>query len=131
LVISPGPAHKPAIGQLIDQPHQPLALFDQHRSGTMPFAILPGQGAQFSQLSGRYRIQASFACLAAGQDPDRVELATGAATGWFAAFAPHQVKGTLDHGGAGLEEAKCLSDCAVKAPELLADSGDAFAHVCV
>jgi len=125
------PAHKPSIGQLIDQARQPVALFYQQGSGTMPFAILSGQGAQFSQLGDRYGIQASFAGFAAGQDPDRVEFAAGAAAGWFAAFAAHQVKGPLDHGGVGMEEAKCFCDCAVTEPELLADFGDAFAHVCV
>ena len=94
--------------------------FGQDGPRALVAAVLGGPFSNLGPLCWRDRVEAVLAGFTAGQDIAGVELAGGATAVGFSAFAPEQIKRTLDHGFGALEPAQGMGQGGVSAPELLA-----------
>jgi len=97
--------------------------FDQHGAGALVTAILGGPLPHPGALLFWDRVESVLALLTAGQDIGGVELAGGTMAVGFAALAPEQVEGALNHRIGALEAAQGRRQSGVGTPELLAEAG--------
>src|SRR5690242_152931 len=93
--------------------------FDQHCPGPLVTAIFGGAPSNLSPLFFRHWVEPILACLTAGQDVSRMELAPGAPAVGFSTLAPEQIKGALNHRLGALESTQGGGQRGVSAPELL------------
>ena len=100
----------------------------QHRASALMTAIFGGPFSDPSPLLPGNRIEAVLALFAARQDVSGVKLTCSTAAVGFAAFAPQQVEGPLDHWLGALESAKRVGQGGVRAPKLLTQAGQVFAQ---
>ena len=98
--------------------------FAQHGSRTLIATIFGGPFPDLGALVFGNGIEAILSRLAAGQDVSGMQLAASATAVGFAALAPEQIKGALNHRLGALEAAQGVGQSRVGAPELLAEFGD-------
>ena len=87
------------------------------------------QLADLGPLVRGHGVEFVLASLAAGQNPDGMELAPRAAAGGFAAFAPQEVERAWGQRPLGGHRAQPAGQSAVLAPESLPESGQFRVHL--
>ncbi len=100
-------------------------------SGPRALVVPPGrrQLADLGPLVRRHGVEFVLARLAAGQDPDGMELAPRAAAGGFATFAPQKVERAGGQRPLGGHRAQPAAQSAVLAPESLPEGGQFRVHL--
>jgi hypothetical protein len=94
--------------------------FGQDGPRALIAAVLGGPFADLGALVFGNSVKPILALFTSGEDVNRVPFAGGAAAVGLSAFAPEQIKRTLDHGFGALEPAQGIGQGGVSAPELLA-----------
>src|SRR5437667_12767491 len=118
-----------SLGDLVGQGDQCGHLLEQCCPGALIAPPSRRQLADLSPLLGGYSVELVFARLAAGQDPEGMELAPSAAAGGLAAFSFEQVEGARGQRALGGHDAQKPSQGAVLAPEPLTKGGEFCRHL--
>src|SRR6266852_2999085 len=120
------PDQQALLGHLIDQGQQFDMPLDQDGASALVTAIFGGPLTDPCALVVGNGVEPVLALLAAGQDVGRVKLAASTTAVGFAAFAPEQIEGALDHRFGALEAAQRLRNGGIGSPELLAEARQFF-----